>query len=134
MAKAIVLFDGDCGLCQRTRAVLLALGSGLLLQWRPLQSGEGAHFGLATETLLESIHIVSGRRIERGFRAAKMILLRTPGFYLLLAAALILVPDAFWYVALPLAIFFAPPFEPAGEAVYRYIAARRNPSCTLPRS
>lgn len=131
MARAVVLFDADCGLCQRTRRVLVALGSSLFLDWTPLQSGVGQRWGLGFETLSESIHIVAGQRIERGFRAAKMIILRTPGFYILLAGALLFVPDAWWWIALPLAIFFAPPFEPLGEKAYRAVADSRSPSCKL---
>ncbi len=130
MARAVVLFDGDCGLCQRCRSILLALGSGLLLDWQPLQTGLGDRWGLTLDTLSESIHIVAGRRIERGFRASKMILLRTPGFYVLLAAVLIFAPGAWWWIAVPLALFFAPPFEPVGERVYRAVASRRSRTCS----
>jgi predicted DCC family thiol-disulfide oxidoreductase YuxK len=132
MARALVLWDGDCGLCQRTRTVLHGLGAGLTQTWRPLQSGEGERFGLSFETLARSIHVIEGKRVEQGFRAVKMILLRTPGFYLLLAMALWVIPDPFLLVALPLALFFAPPFEPIGERMYRYVAENRSSSCKLP--
>ena len=131
--RLLVLFDGDCGLCQRTRRILHALGAGLVQTWSPLQSGEGERFGLSIETLAQSIHVIAGRRMERGFRAAKMILLRTPGFYVLLIAALLVVPQAFWFVVLPLAVFFAPPFEPIGERAYRYVADNRNSACKVPK-
>jgi predicted DCC family thiol-disulfide oxidoreductase YuxK len=130
MQRALVLFDADCVFCRRVRVTLCALGGNLLLRWRPLQSGLGEQWGLSLETLAASLHAVSGSRIERGYRACKFILIRTPGFWVALAALVLLLPGR-WGLLLLLAaaLAFAPPFERFGESAYQYVASRRGSGC-----
>jgi len=125
-----VIYDGDCGICNRIRAAMERLDFDGAFAWRTLQSGIGGRFGIARAALEKEMYLAADGRLYAGFRAVKMILLTLPAFHLGVAA-LIAAPPAGWgwyrrvVVGLLLAFFF-PLFNPAGQAVYEWFARNRH--------
>jgi len=127
--ELVVIYDGDCGICNKIRRWWQRLDFDRAFQWEPLQSGVGGCWGIARAALEEKLHVVTDGRISSGFRACKRMLLYHPLTYFLLAVLIAAPPaEAAWYrrvlVALAIAFFF-PLFEPVGEAVYNYVARNR---------
>lgn len=127
--EMIVIFDGDCGICNDIRRWWTKLDFQGAYRWRPLQSGVGDEFGIARAALEERIHFVADGRIYAGFRACKMILLYNPVTYLILVTLIALPPEDWrWWrrivVGLALAFFF-PAFNAIGEKVYDWVARNR---------
>jgi len=81
-----------------------------------------ALFGIPREALEKSVYLVTreGRKYH-SFDAVKQVILRLPVAYLAGGAALTKTP----WAALPIALFFSPLFQPAGEAGYDWVAANR---------
>jgi predicted DCC family thiol-disulfide oxidoreductase YuxK len=126
----LVIYDGDCGICNDIRRWWSRLDWDRALEWRTLQSGIGAAHGIERRALEESMHVVVDDRVYRGFGASKMILLHNPAMYLALAVLIALPPESWrtWrrlVVAVALAFFF-PAFSFVGEAVYRWVARNRH--------
>lgn len=124
-----VIYDGDCGICNRIRRWLDRVDFDRQFVWLPLQSGIGERWGIPRDALVERLHLVADGQVSSGFRACKLILLYNPAFLLLVDAALAAPPnDWVWYrrvvVALLMAFFF-PLFNPVGERVYQWVAANR---------
>lgn len=131
--ELVVIWDGDCGICNRIRQFMERLDFDRAFTWSPLQSGIGDRFGIPRAALIERLHLVAaGGRVSSGFRACKLILLYHPAFYLLLTILLAAPPvNALWaiwwrriLVALVLALFF-PAFNFIGERVYDWVARNR---------
>lgn len=132
--ELVVLFDGDCGICNRIRVAMQRVDFEGAFRWRPLQSGEGDRFGIPRAALVERLHLAADGRVTSGFRACKLILLYHPAFYLVLTLLIALPPWsgsvtwAVWWqrilVAAVLAFFF-PGFNAIGERVYDWVARNR---------
>ncbi len=129
--ELIVIFDGDCGICNRIRAWMSRFDFDHAFSWRALQSGVGDRFSLPRPALEERLHLVADSRVTSGFRACKLILLYHPAFYLIVTILLAAPANAAWaswwrriVVALLLALFF-PLFNPIGERVYDWVARNR---------
>jgi predicted DCC family thiol-disulfide oxidoreductase YuxK len=125
-----VLYDGDCGICNRIRRALEAIDFDRAFAWKSLQSGAGGQWGITRFALEERLHLVADGRITHGFEACKRILLYSPVLYLALTVLIAAPPNTWvWWrrivVALPLAFFF-PLFRPAGEWVYDWVARNRH--------
>jgi predicted DCC family thiol-disulfide oxidoreductase YuxK len=129
-SRAVVLYDGDCGICSRTRACFEALDFDRTMDWQPYQTAPDRR-GLADSVLQERLHLVVGDRIYAGFKAFKEMVLLMPVSYF--AVLLLFVPlmrsnhllgvlAAGWGV---MAVFF-PPFESIGERAYLLIARNRR--------
>ena len=129
--ELIVIFDGDCGICNRICEWMSRVDFEGAFTWKPLQSGVGDRFGIPRTALAERLHLAADGRVATGFRACKLILLYNPAFYLVLAVILAAPANAAWaawwrriVVGLALAFFF-PWFNPAGERVYDWVARNR---------
>lgn len=120
--RRIMLFDGDCGLCERTVAVVRGLDLLGRVEPRDLSRDWAAVRALFPDldraACLEAMHVVGpGGRISVGFDA-----------YRSLARALPL-----GWILLPL--LHLPGARTVGRAVYRYVSARgRGHGCALPRA
>ena len=130
--ELIVIFDGDCGICNRIRVRLTQFDFEGAFSWRPLQSGIGNRFNIPSAALEERLHLAADGRISSGFRACKLILLYSPAFYLAVTLLLAAPGTAAWaswwrriLVASILAFFF-PLFNPIGEFVYDWVARNRH--------
>ncbi len=129
-----VIYDADCGFCNRSRRWMERFDLERMLAWHPYRSeigaGIGARFGIGDEAFSRSLHLVVEGRVYKGFRAFQMMLLYNPVTYLAMAA-LIAAPrgEAPLYrriVVSALLAFFFPLFRPIGEAVYDVVARNRH--------
>jgi predicted DCC family thiol-disulfide oxidoreductase YuxK len=126
-----VIFDADCGLCQRARRVAETLDWFGALRWLPQQDPAALDFGISRDALETSMYLITrrGRRYQ-GFEAVQQILLRLPVVY----AAAVLAVRKEPALAVPLALFFSPLFKPFGDRVYDWVASNRYrfPGSTCP--
>lgn len=108
-ASGVLFFDGACGMCTRSRDVLLKLNRTGRLETQPLQSpGTAERLGITPDRLMESIWwLDSSGAVCGGAEAAN-------------AAA-----SAALGSRLPLAVYRIPGMRSAQEAVYRWVADHR---------
>ena len=111
--KHVFLFDGACGLCQRTVAVLRALDVldrivfyDAIRDWPTVRERFPV---LHQQDCIETVHVVTSRgRVEAGFEAYRALSWSLP--LLWLAAPLLYLPGVPW----------------VGRRVYAAVAARRH--------
>ena len=119
---AVLIYDGNCGLCLATRRIIEPLDVFRAIRWVPYQSEEARGFGIPLEEMERSVQFLARGRRRSGFDAVRQVLLRLPALYL----------GAAWLVrrkpalAVPLALFFSPVSRPAGEALYRWVSEHRH--------
>ncbi|MBM3737111.1 MAG: DUF393 domain-containing protein [Acidobacteria bacterium] len=127
--ELLVLFDGDCGICNDIRRWWGRMDFDRVSDWQPFQRGAGDRFGIAREALEQRVHVAVDGRIYAGFRACKMVLLYNPAMYLVLAALIALPPESWrtWRRLLVAGVmaFFFPAFNFVGELVYNWVARNR---------
>src|SRR5262249_22906969 len=126
----IVIYDGDCGFCERTRRWFERLDLERTFCWRPFQSGAGRPFGITEEMALHRVYLATPGKLYSGFRAFRMMLLYNPAAYIVTYVVLA-APGAgdstFRNILVAiLLVVFSPVFAPAGEAVYSVIARNRH--------
>jgi predicted DCC family thiol-disulfide oxidoreductase YuxK len=115
----VVLYDGACGLCRGTAAVLRAADRRGALVCRPLQdAGDVAEIhGLSVQDLERELHLVrADGTVLRGFFAVRGAC----------RATLLLWPLALVF-SLPGAVWLGP-------QLYQFVAARRPRKCESARS
>jgi predicted DCC family thiol-disulfide oxidoreductase YuxK len=128
----LVIYDGDCGFCNRCKRWFERLDLEGLLDWRPFQSGAGKAFGISDAAASEQVYLVAGKKVYSGFRAIRRMLLFNPLTYFAIAFLIGAPRGDFAYltiyrrvvVALLLAVLL-PPFLPIGERLYRLVARNR---------
>jgi predicted DCC family thiol-disulfide oxidoreductase YuxK len=128
-SRWLVIYDGDCGFCTRSKEWIERFDLERLLDWRPFQSGAGRPYGISDRDAAARLYLLAGQKIYSGFAAFRMMLLFNPITYFVIAT-LIAAPrgEAALYrriVVGGLLAFFLPPFTPVGERVYRLIARNR---------
>jgi predicted DCC family thiol-disulfide oxidoreductase YuxK len=108
-AAGILFFDGACGMCTRSRDLLLKMDRTGNLHTEPLQSpGTAERLGIAPASLLESVRwLDSSGTVYSGAEAANAALSAAIGS------------------RIPLAIYRIPGVRFIEEAVYRWVAAHR---------
>jgi predicted DCC family thiol-disulfide oxidoreductase YuxK len=125
-----VLYDGDCGFCEKIKSFMKKLDFDNCFKWIPFQSANDTH-GLSTEQLKEKLHIVVDGKILSGFKAFRAMIIYNPLSYLFfIVLVAFLSPggaiNAFTKVLLgSLLVFVSPIFIPIGEAAYSFVAKRR---------
>ncbi len=124
----LVLYDGDCGLCKRSKRVLERLDFDHLLTWQPSQ--KDTH-GLQESALEAKMHvIVNGDQVFAGYAAFRQILLFSTWFWLTVTVLFAAPPeDWFWWrriVVVAVVSLFLPFFQPVGEIVYSWVARNRH--------
>ncbi len=122
--RPVVLWDGDCGFCARTRKWWERFDLDGFLEWIPFQDPASRRFGIPEGLLQQRLHLAAGHRIWSGYAAFKVMTLWNPVFYFT-AAALFVLPIRPWAAAALLVLFF-PLFSPVGEAAYNLAARNRN--------
>lgn len=135
--QILVIYDGDCGLCNRIRTAYESVDFDEMFVWKTYQSGIGEQHGIRTQALEEKMHVVvDNSEVLFGFAAFRRMLLCSPWFWLLLTAVIAAPPDS-WHtwrrviVGISLC-FFLPIFNRIGELVYSWVA--RNRSRIMPGS
>ena len=136
-----VIYDGDCGICAKTRRWCEALDFEGAFRWTAFQTGIGDRFGISRDALVDRLHIVvDGERIADGFRAFKLMLLYNPVTHLaMLGVLLSLHWGPAWarsVVIVAMIAFFFPAFDRVGQAAYDLVARNRNrigaePTCAV---
>jgi predicted DCC family thiol-disulfide oxidoreductase YuxK len=126
----LVIYDGDCGFCEKTRAWMDRFDLEGILRWRPYQSGAGHAFGITDSDANRRVYLINGDKIYSGFGAFKMMVLCNPISYLV-TYALLAAPGAaeskFRTILSAILLFlFSPLFTPIGEAAYALVARNRN--------
>ena len=135
-SRWLVIYDGDCGFCLRSKGWFERFDLEELLDWRPFQSGAGRERGISDAEARERVYLVTETKTYGGFRAIRMMLLFNPITYLAMAALIAAAPgNAALYRRIAVAVllvFFL--ITPLGEWGYRLVARNRgrlgrNSSC-----
>ena len=136
-----VIYDGDCGICAKTRRWFEALDFEGAFRWTTFQSGTGDRFGISRDALAKRLHIVvDGERVAEGFQAFKLMLLYNPvTYFVMLGILLSLHWGPAWARSLAIAgmiAFFFPAFDRVGQAAYDLVARNRSrigsePTCAV---
>lgn len=126
-----VLYDGDCGICAKTRRWFEAFDFESAFRWTPYQTGAGDRLGISRRALADRLHVVvDGERITQGFVAFKTMLLLNPlTWFAMLAVLLSLHWGPAWarsFVIVGMIGFFFPAFDRVGQAAYDLVARNRN--------
>ncbi|HUQ65718.1 MAG TPA: DUF393 domain-containing protein [Flavitalea sp.] len=125
-----VLYDGDCGFCQKTKMFMKKLDFDNFFNWTPFQFVND-HHGLTTEQLKDKLHLIVDNQIFSGFRAFRAMIIYNPLsylFFIVLLAALSPAGAFTFPTKILLGLLLAlvsKPFIPVGEAAYSFIAKRR---------
>jgi predicted DCC family thiol-disulfide oxidoreductase YuxK len=136
-----VLWDGECGFCARSKRIFEAVDFDGLFAWAPYQSGFGRKHGVSDEDAQQRMYLFTPMETLGGFRAWRKMLLFTSATYFVLAVLIAGAPaGAVWWRRIVVGgalLFFSPPFIPAGEAAYNWVARNRhrlsrNSACALP--
>jgi predicted DCC family thiol-disulfide oxidoreductase YuxK len=108
-AAGTLFFDGACGMCTRSRNLLLKMDRTGNLQTEALQSpGTAQRLGIAPTSLLESVRwLDSSGAVYSGAEAANAAVSAAIG------------------TRIPLVIYRIPGVRSIEEAVYRWVAANR---------
>jgi predicted DCC family thiol-disulfide oxidoreductase YuxK len=108
-AAGTLFFDGTCGMCTRSRDLLLRMDRTGNVRTEPLQSpGTAERLGIAPTSLLESLRwLDSSGAVYSGAEAANAALSAAIG------------------TRIPLAIYRIPGIRSVEEAIYRWVAANR---------
>lgn len=136
-----VIYDGDCGICAKTKRWFEALDFEGAFRWTTFQSGTGDRFGISRDALAKRLHVVvDGERIAEGFQAFKLMLLYNPvTWFVMLGVLLSLHWGPAWARSLAIAGmigFFFPAFDRVGQAAYDLVARNRSrigsePTCAV---
>ena len=126
--KALVIYDGECGFCNRVRKWLERLDFARSFQWIPFQAPAAQELGIPREAFEARMHLLAGERVWTGFAAFRVMALFSPAAYVAVLA--LLLPASWlgfanWVMAALLALF-APFLTPVGEAVYDWVARNRH--------
>jgi predicted DCC family thiol-disulfide oxidoreductase YuxK len=126
----LVLFDGDCGFCTRSKKFVERFDLEKMFRWKPFQSGAGRAYGISDADASRRLYLVNGDWIYSGFGAFKMMVLCNPISYLVTYIVLA-APGAgdsrFRNVVVAvLLVLFSPVFAPVGEAMYAVVARNRR--------
>jgi len=124
-----VLYDGDCGICARTRRFMERLDLEGLFQWQPFQQASDLH-GISKQALSERLYVVTEKNKYSGFAAFRIMALYNPITYFVMLFTL-LGPQALYFhhrslLAIFYYVLFSPPFIPIGQVFYTLIARNRH--------
>jgi predicted DCC family thiol-disulfide oxidoreductase YuxK len=114
-----MLFDGDCGLCQRTVRVIERLDVFHAIAYYDVRNDwrrTVARFPALTQpACLDEMHVVAADRVVTGFRAYRELVWKLPALWPLLP------------------VLYVPGVPRLGQRLYRHVAARRLVAgCPIP--
>ncbi|MFN3325480.1 MAG: DCC1-like thiol-disulfide oxidoreductase family protein [Bryobacteraceae bacterium] len=125
-----VFFDGDCGICRKIKRLFERFDYDRLFVWIPYQTGGALQYGITMEAAQQRLQLVEDKRTYNGFGAFKIMLLRYPATYFVIALLLAGPPDSYANYrragALLIIAFFFPLFSRVGDAVYDLVARNRR--------
>ena len=118
---ATVIYDGDCGFCERVKTIVEALDWAGSMRWIPSHTAEAKSFGIPQERFQQAVYLVSDGSGSRGFAAVQGMLMRLPLTYFVLAFVIAKKP----WTALLFAFLLSPLMSPVGEPAYDWVARNR---------
>jgi predicted DCC family thiol-disulfide oxidoreductase YuxK len=129
-APVLVLYDGDCGLCARTKRWMERFDLEGMFRWRAYQSGAGLAFGISEADSSRRLYLINDTRIYSGFGAFRMMVLWNPISYLL-TYVILAAPgpgDSRFRsgFVLILLLAFSPITTPIADGIYSLIARNRR--------
>jgi predicted DCC family thiol-disulfide oxidoreductase YuxK len=135
----IVIWDGSCGFCSRTKQWIERIDPDPMFRWMAQQTGIGDQFGLTRAQLREAMFAAGDKWVLRGYFAWKRMMLHLAIFWSSAVIGIALAPGAAGKriaVALLLA-FLTPLMNPLGVAAYGWVARHRHEllpgeTCELP--
>lgn len=137
--KILVIWDGSCGFCRRTKELLQKLDFDPVFEWRPLQSNVGDQYGLTKAQLKQALHAAGPGWLLAGYSAVRRMILHLPLFAMVLVAAVAFSPCplARRLVVGGTLLFLLPVSNPIGNLIYGWIARHRHEllageTCELP--
>src|SRR5947209_20100163 len=116
-----VLYDSDCGVCNRVRRIVEALDWLGTMRWVPNRSAEAERFGIPQEHLDHAVYLISDGRQAAGFRAVQRVLTRLPLAWMIAALVVAKRP----WTAVLFAFLLSPIAEPVGQPAYDWVARNR---------
>ncbi len=137
-----VIYDGDCGICAKTKRWFEALDLEGAFRWTAHQSGVCERLGIPIGAARARLQLVVGEDgpVAEGFRAFKLMLLYNPlTYFVMLGILLSLHEGPAWarnLATLGMIAFFFPAFDRIGQAVYDLVARNRHragasPTCAV---
>jgi len=134
----VVIWDGSCGFCKRTKQVIEKLDHEPILEWHKLQSGIGDRYNLTRQQLKQALYAAGDGWLLNGYSAVRRMILHLPLFWMTSLAAFAQCPNATSrrIVVTLLLLFLTPLSNPIGNLVYGWIARHRhellaNETCEL---
>lgn len=139
-----VLYDGDCGFCERTKSFMKKLDFDNLFNWTAFQFASD-HHGLTQDQLKDKLHLIVDGKVLSGFKAFRAMVIYNPLshlFFIILVAFFSPAggfPTQVKILLGSLLLLVSPIFIPVGEAAYSFIAKRRyklmgaTDACEIPR-
>ncbi len=126
-SPVLVLYDGDCGFCKKTKNLFARFDIEKMFNWRSFQTAENLTASLKKRSN-GNCTSSPGKRSTPDSGAFKMMLLYNPLTYFAFAIiAAAPQPEPFRYknwLIVALIIFFSPLFTPLGEAAYTLVAKK----------
>jgi predicted DCC family thiol-disulfide oxidoreductase YuxK len=127
-ARVNVLYDGDCGICEKTRDFFQRLDFEQRFHWTPFQFARSL-FGISEDALGSRMHIEANGNIYSGFAAFQRLVLYNPVSYFVWLLFMKLPQPAGLhfrkYLAVGLLVLFSPIFAPIGGWAYDLFARNR---------
>jgi predicted DCC family thiol-disulfide oxidoreductase YuxK len=128
-SAATVLYDGDCGLCTRTRHLMERLDIEGMFKWIPFQQASNL-YGISKEALRQRLYVVTEKKKYSGFAAFRIMALYNPLTYFVILVTLLGPQSLYFHHRSLMAAFFvflfSPFFVPIGQAVYDVVARNRH--------
>src|SRR4030095_12915193 len=110
--RITILYDGDCGFCDRTRRLLQRWDLERLQNWKPFERPE------------QSIQVRIADKVYTGFAGFKAIIGSNSLTYFAIAVVLSLVHHR--WMGIILLLTWSPLIVPVGELGYRWVARHSN--------
>ncbi|MEX2263602.1 MAG: DCC1-like thiol-disulfide oxidoreductase family protein [Bryobacteraceae bacterium] len=128
--RLLVIYDGDCGFCTRTRRFLERFDLEGTLHWTAYQSGLARRYGLTDDAARERLYLIEEGRIFAGYGAFQRMAMYNPASWISIAILVALPWDDAGIVRRVLVagflILFSPLFVPLGESIYSIVARNRH--------
>lgn len=124
----VVIWDGSCGFCRRSKEFVQRLDFDGIFDWQPLQSGIGDRYGLTRDQLKHALHAAGPGWLLAGYSAFRRMALHLPLFWMTLLTLIALSPGPNTRrTIVSLTLFFLLPLSnPIGDAVYNWVARHRH--------
>jgi predicted DCC family thiol-disulfide oxidoreductase YuxK len=127
-APSVVIYDGDCGICARTRAWMERIDLDSQFAWKTLESGAGEEAGVTDDMARRSLYLAEGTRVYAGFKAFRRMIYLNPAVYLLGYSLLVARGPGRLHLmtAIVALVVLSPLVNPFGEWAYRLVARNRH--------